>query len=118
MNLLLAISNSPAASILTKATLILALGLILSILMRRARASLRHVLLSATFAALLGLPVAFYFAPPILIATKVATTVPAPERPIQFIPLPIASNTRTGIFATSTAPPRPRISPTEWLLIV
>ena len=49
----LALGDRVELSILGKATILLALGLILAGTARRARASLRHLLLAATFAALL-----------------------------------------------------------------
>ncbi|MPY90675.1 MAG: hypothetical protein GEU99_22485 [Luteitalea sp.] len=50
------LSSAAGLSILLKATLFLALGLTATWLARRGRASVRHVLLAATFATLLALP--------------------------------------------------------------
>ncbi len=55
-------------SILIKATIVAALGLLAAWTTRRNRASVRHALLAAAFAVLLLVPVASIFEPPILIA--------------------------------------------------
>jgi TonB family protein len=77
---MLAVSSSPAASIVAKATVITALGLICARLARRSRAAVRHALLAAAFGVLLALPVASIVAPPVRIAVPAAAqerTVPA-----------------------------------------
>src|SRR5580700_12114598 len=65
---MLAVSSSLAVSIVAKATVATALGLIGARLARRSRAALRHALLAAAFGVLLALPVASIVAPPIRIA--------------------------------------------------
>ena len=63
----LALSRWAELSILGKATIMLALGLIAARLAGRARASVRHLLLAATFAALLALPLLTLTIPGVLI---------------------------------------------------
>jgi TonB family protein len=65
---MLAVSSSPAASIVAKATVATALGLVATWLARRSRAAVRHALLAAAFGVLLVLPVASLVAPPVRIA--------------------------------------------------
>ena len=69
---MLAVSSSPAASIVAKATVITALGLSCARLARRSRAAVRHALLAAAFGVLLALPVASILAPPVRIAVPAA----------------------------------------------
>lgn len=64
----LAAGSSLPAAMVTKATVVAAFGLIGARLARRSRAALRHVVLAATFGALLLLPVASLLAPPVRIA--------------------------------------------------
>jgi beta-lactamase regulating signal transducer with metallopeptidase domain len=66
--LMLAVSNSLAASILAKVTLVTTLGLIAAWLARGNRAAVRHVILAASFAALLALPTASLLVSPVRIA--------------------------------------------------
>src|SRR5262245_61775927 len=54
-------------SILGKATIILVIGLTIVRLSRRARASVRHLLLAATLAAVLALPLIIWAAPEVII---------------------------------------------------
>jgi hypothetical protein len=58
--LMLAVSSSPAASIVAKVTVTTALGLIGAWLARRSRAAVRHALLAAAFGVLLVLPIALH----------------------------------------------------------
>jgi beta-lactamase regulating signal transducer with metallopeptidase domain len=60
-------------SILGKATIILVIGLTIVMLFRRARASVRHLQLTATLAAVLALPLIVWAAPEVIIG------VPAPQ---------------------------------------
>jgi TonB family protein len=69
----LALSNSVAAWIVVKATIILLLGLLAAVLLRGSRAAVRHALLAATFAVLLLLPLASVVAPPVRIGMRTAT---------------------------------------------
>ncbi|HEY1754275.1 MAG TPA: TonB family protein [Bryobacteraceae bacterium] len=73
---MLAISSSLAGSIVAKATVTTALGLLGAWLTRRSRAAVRHAILAATFGMLPALPIAAIFAPPIRIAVWAAP----PER--------------------------------------
>ena len=73
--ILLALSSSLAASIVLKATLTLALGLLAFRLARRSRAAVRHALLAAIFGVLLALPIAS------LVAPAVRISIPAPAPP-------------------------------------
>ena len=71
-HVILAISNSLAASIVVKATFVISIALIAAYSARHSRASIRHATLIAGFAVLLALPVAAIVAPPIHIALPVA----------------------------------------------
>jgi len=59
-------------SILGKATIILVIGLTVVMLSRRARASVRHLLLAATLAAALALPLITWAAPEVIIGVPVS----------------------------------------------
>jgi len=96
---LLAVSNSPTASLLAKATIVAALGLAAAWMARRSRAAVRHALLTALFGVLLALPIASVLAPPVLIAVRAAVQ--------QRIVLPHASTTET---LPSIAPRLPETS--------
>jgi len=69
---MLAVSGSPAASIVAKVTVTTAFGLTATALARRSRAAVRHTLLAATFGMLLLLPIASVVAPPVRIALLAA----------------------------------------------
>jgi uncharacterized protein (TIGR03435 family) len=69
--IILAVSGSPAGSIVAKVTVVAALGLAGSWLERRNRAAVRHALLAVTFAAILVLPIASIVAPPVRLAVPV-----------------------------------------------
>ncbi|HWC98961.1 MAG TPA: TonB family protein [Candidatus Sulfopaludibacter sp.] len=64
---------------MVKATLLVALGLAAAWTLRKSRASLRHALLAATFAALAALPVVSVLAPPLRVTLRpaAAQTLPA-----------------------------------------
>ncbi len=62
---MLAVGSSPAASIVAKATVTTALGLIAAWLARGNRAAVRHALLAAMFGAMLVLPLASAVMPPL-----------------------------------------------------
>jgi len=70
----LALGSWVELSILGKATILLALGLIAARLAARARASVRHLLLSTTFATLLALPLIIFTAPAVTIEVPVSRT--------------------------------------------
>jgi bla regulator protein blaR1 len=79
----LAIGSSLPASVVAKATVIAAFGLMGARLARRSRAAVRHVLLAATFIVLLLLPVASLIIPPVRVAvptvreSRVVSSAPA-----------------------------------------
>src|ERR1035438_6098960 len=113
---LLAISNSPAAWIVTKATVIAALGLTSAGLARRSRAAVRHALLAVAFGALVALPLVSMAAPPIRIALRIAAeAAPVPHAP------PIGAVPFTAPDAPVAAPAvsqSSRLSPSALLLVV
>ena len=107
---LLAIGNSVAASIVAKATLVLAFGLIAVRVSQGSRAAVRHALLAAVFAVLLALPVAALLAPPVRIAVAA---------PPQVVPASTPAALRAHGAATAAAP-APSFSPptllfTAWI---
>ena len=83
---LVALSRSVELSILGKATIMLVIGLTVVKLARRARASVRHLLLAATFVTVFALPLVILAAPEVLIG----------------IPIPPAAETITH---SATPPP-------------
>jgi len=95
---MLTVSGSLAASIVTKATLVLVLALIGSWLTRRSRAAVRHMLLTAAFSVLLVLPIASMISPPVRI--RVGTVNHEQAAPLSFggaIPSVAPSGGSTGI---------------------
>jgi hypothetical protein len=64
-----------AVSIVMKATVVVAVGLGGAWLARGSRASVRHAVLAASFAVLLGLPIASMVAPPVRVAVTVMPSV-------------------------------------------
>lgn len=68
---MLAVSSSLAASVVAKATVIMALGLIGAWLARGSRAAMRHAILAADFGVLLALPLASVVTPPVRVAVPV-----------------------------------------------
>jgi len=64
----LAASNSGELSLIVKATIVLALTLAAAVGARRARASVRHVLLASAFGVLLALPAIAMLLPPVAVA--------------------------------------------------
>src|SRR5215475_14002354 len=70
-------------SILGKATIILVIGLTIVRLSRRARASVRHLLLAATLAAVLALPLIIWAAPEVIIDVQASQASESTElRPV------------------------------------
>ncbi|MGH9572661.1 MAG: TIGR03435 family protein [Candidatus Acidiferrales bacterium] len=67
-----AISDSFAASIIVKATIVISIALIAAYFARHSRASVRHAILAAGFGVLLALPIAAIIAPPLHIALPIA----------------------------------------------
>ena len=87
-------------SILLKATFFLALGLTAAWLARRERASVRHMLLAATFATLLTLPLLVLLGPAVSIEIPIAAGdyAFAPTQPTVssgLVPTPATANTST-----------------------
>ena len=74
-----AVGRSVELSLLLKATMVMLLGLAAVRLARNARASVRHVVLSATFASLFLLPLAILNGPTVAIGVPIATTGPTLE---------------------------------------
>jgi uncharacterized protein (TIGR03435 family) len=70
--ILVTLSASPTISLLAKATLILAAGLLSAWFARKKQSAIRHVLLASTFGVLLTLPIISLLAMPIPIAVPVA----------------------------------------------
>ena len=107
--LLLAVSNSLAASIAAKATVVTVLCLIATRVAPRSRASARHALLAAAFGVLLVLPVASLVAPPVRIAVPVVVqeraVLPALADAIDAIPTIAKAYAGAGV-----TPVRPRSS--------
>ena len=68
----LTLSASPAISLVAKATVVAALGLISAWFARRSRAAVRHALLASTFSVLLALPIVSFLAAPVAISVPVA----------------------------------------------
>src|SRR4029453_14271131 len=66
-----------AISIPGKATALLVLGLAAAWLMRRSRASMRHVLLASTFAALIALPLGIAAIPAVGVTVPIRVAFPA-----------------------------------------
>ena len=87
------VGGSVEFSILAKATLVLIAGLAGAAIAKRARASIRHLMLAVTFAALAALPLAMIALPPLTVDLP-ATTAPAVAN----------SAARLASSATATAP--------------
>jgi beta-lactamase regulating signal transducer with metallopeptidase domain len=90
-----ALAGSFALSVVVKATLVLLVGLCAAWLARRSRASVRHLVLALTFAALLVLPAAAVLVPGATIPSRAAapakpSTTERPRAPRQALPMPAA----------------------------
>src|SRR5262245_43047195 len=70
-----ALSHLVELSILGKATILLVIGLTIVMLSRRARASVRHLLLAATLVAVLALPLIVWAAPEVIIGVPASQTI-------------------------------------------
>lgn len=115
----LAVGSSLPASIVAKATFILAFGLIGARLACRQRAAVRHVLLAAVFGVLLFLPVASIIVPPVRIAVRTAAQDRAALLPlagsvnsVPLLTLPGTHYAATPVFSRS-----PGASPATLLLL-
>jgi beta-lactamase regulating signal transducer with metallopeptidase domain/protein involved in polysaccharide export with SLBB domain len=108
----LLLSGSLELSLLVKATLLLAVGLIAARLAHRARASVRHLVIATSFIALAALPALMIGVPALTIDVPVASTTLQPADRIAFTPAPIdgapmAPNVVDRSF--------PALSPWQWL---
>lgn len=117
--LMLAVSNSPAGSIIAKVTITTALGLLAAWLARDNRAAVRHTLLAAMFGVMLLLPAASLLMPPLQIG--VATVI---HNSTTFLPFGLRGvaevSATTGRVATRAAGVTPsvlRISRSTLLLL-
>ena len=109
--LLLSASNSPAVSIIGKATVVLALALVGASIARHSRAAMRHAVLAAAFAVLLVLPAASILGP----AIRIALPVTQPERAVTAVAqaIPVATQIPPGLPAS-----QPRLSIAASLLAI
>jgi beta-lactamase regulating signal transducer with metallopeptidase domain len=99
---LVAISRSPELMILVKATAILACGLAAARLAGRAQASVRHVALAVTFAAVIALPLLVVAGPAIAISVPVER--PAPTTNVAPPADAAAAAARSGAAAAPVSP--------------
>jgi uncharacterized protein (TIGR03435 family) len=118
--IMLLLTNSFAASILGKATVIVTLGLLGAWLTRRSRAAVRHAVLAASFAVLLALPIASTLIKPVRIALPASTQEWAP---LSLFPAPMdATQAAASVHGSAgAAPATPRwreLSPSAVLLAV
>lgn len=105
----LSVSQSAEISLLVKATAMLLIGLIAVALAKRTRASVRHLLLAATFAALIATPA-------IVIAVP-ETTIAIPVPPVAASVAPRIADAPVGTVATpapSVSVPVQSASPVSW----
>jgi bla regulator protein BlaR1 len=72
--MILTVSDSLELSIVAKATIVLGLALVAARLARRARASVRHVMLAAAFGVLLTLPAVATLLPPVAVSIPIMDT--------------------------------------------
>lgn len=103
-----------AASVLIKVTVVLVLGLLATRLARGTRASVRHVLLAASFSILLILPIASMAVPAVTVAVPIsAEDLPAPV--VDAFEVTTTSPADDGVGVTST---HVFVTPTRWPSIV
>ena len=96
----LLLSRSLELSLLAKATIILIAGLAVTRLSRTARASVRHLVIASSFAALIVLPIWLAGAPSMTIDVPVAASAPSVAN------TSAAPEKGTAVASTVTAPPR------------
>lgn len=84
-DLTLLVSSSLAASLVAKATIFTLVALVGARLAHRSRASTRHVLLAASFAVLVALPVASMLAPAIRVPVAVTTQDTTAASPVEAV---------------------------------
>jgi beta-lactamase regulating signal transducer with metallopeptidase domain len=109
------LSRSPGISLLVKATIALILGLSAARLAGGARASVRHLLLASTFAALFLLPLAVVGVPALAVEVRVAAPQPARNTTLaetQAVPTASASPSRSS--GSAPAPETARALPVSW----
>jgi bla regulator protein BlaR1 len=104
------LTSATGLSILLKATLFLALGLTAAWLARRERASVRHMLLVATFATLLALPFLVLLGPEVSIEIPIADgdgAVAATNATVssRSVPTSASANTNTALARTTSPGP-------------
>jgi hypothetical protein len=129
MDLIAALATSTPASIVLKATMTLVAGLIAVACARRARASLRHAMLTATLAVALALPAGVLLLPVMAIEIPVAgatagTSSPVaveqpPSSPSTHQDLPMQRNSRdvrisSSIVVASVGPLEPPFCSRRW----
>ncbi len=113
----LAVSSSLAASVVAKATVTTALGLIGTWLARRSRAAVRHTLLAVAFGMLLVLPIASIVAPPVHIAVRSpAQDQIAPVFARASHAIPPVGPTHSSVGGPSVGPQSVGLSPSSLLL--
>src|SRR5688500_17552080 len=76
-----AIGSSLALSLVVKATVVMASTLMAASVVRRSRASVRHMLFAATFGVLLILPVAAVMVPAVTVILPLSQPAATPDRP-------------------------------------
>jgi beta-lactamase regulating signal transducer with metallopeptidase domain len=101
--IMVAVSNSLAASVVAKVTAVTALGLISAWFARGNRAAVRHALLAATFGVMLLLPIAAVLMPPLHVGVPVEVESRAPMLPPVIGVDTTASLTKVGAGARVTA---------------
>ena len=99
------LSRSPELALLTKATLMLLSGLAIARVARRARASVRHVIIATSFASLVALPVLIAFVPAIGIEVEASAAVlPAASSQTSAAPHAPARSAVPGFVAQARTP--------------
>src|SRR5215813_14267324 len=111
----LALGRLVELSILGKATIILMIGLTIVRLSRRARASVRHLLLAATLAAVLALPLIVWAAPEVVIGVPASPTTESTD--LILAAPSTALTVPTGASLSSRATERAPWSLPSWLTI-
>ncbi len=110
--LILAVSSSLPASIIAKATVTMALGLICAWLFRGSRAAVRHALLAASFGVLLLLPVVSVVAPAVRIVIPAGAEERMPPASAKAaMAIPPAARAHAGVDVTPAAPRSAGLSP-------
>jgi beta-lactamase regulating signal transducer with metallopeptidase domain len=108
----LLLSGSLELSLLAKATLVLAVGLIVARFAYTARASVRHLVMAASFIALAALPVLMITVPALTIDVPVASAAAPSVDRTAITPAPIDSAPVAPNFAARSLP---ALSPWQWL---